>query len=182
MAVPAEFSDLVQVLNALSSVVVILGVLFVVFQLRQNAKLVETSNKQVQASIEQNRSSVAFSIVERFTDDSFTVRRKTIRDIVKKYSANRWEGFSESVEDYEVRAFGSYYEFTGYLAKIGIVDLKTLQDVLGHRVTIDWDAFSPFVEYERERQGKKYIFTNFEWLADITRKYMEKKELELKTK
>lgn len=181
LAIPAEFSDFVQVLNALSSVVVMLGVLFVVLQLRQNARLIETSNKQVHASIEQNRSNVAFSIVERFTEDSFTVRRKTIRDIVKKYEANKWEGFPETSEDYEVRAFGSYYEFTAYLAKTGIVDLKTLQDVLGHRVTFDWDAFSPVVEYYRESWGKKYIFTNFQWLADATRKYMEKKEQELKT-
>ena len=61
---------------------VLLGVVFVVFQFRQNARLIKASNEQVKASILQNKSSVATSVVERFTDDSFTVRRKTMRDII----------------------------------------------------------------------------------------------------
>ncbi len=106
-----ELADFVQVLNAISAIAVLLGVVFVVFQLRQNARLIKASNEQVQASILQNKSSVATSVVERFTDDSFTVRRKTVRDIISKYQDVNWEGFAESAEDFEVRAFGSYYEF-----------------------------------------------------------------------
>ena len=107
-----ELSDFVQVLNAISAIAVLLGVVFVVFQLRQNARLIKASNEQVQASILQNKSSVATSVVERFTDDSFTVRRKTVRDIISKYQDVNWEGLVESAEGFEVRAFGSYYEFT----------------------------------------------------------------------
>ncbi len=176
-----DLSEIVQYLNAISSVAVLLGVVFVVLQLRQNARLIRVSNEQVQASIQQNKSNVAFSIVERFTDDSFTVRRKTVRDIVKKYSEKNWEGFAGTSEDFEVRAFGSYYEFSAYLARTKIIDLQTLQDVLGHRLTFDWDAFAPVVGYYRKALEKKYLFTNFEWLAELTRKYLEEKEKMLAT-
>jgi len=167
-----ELADFVQVLNAISAVAVLLGVVFVVFQLRQNARLIKASNEQVQASILQNKSSVATSVVERFTDDSFTVRRKTVRDIMRKYQDVNWEGLVESAEDFEVRAFGSYYEFTAYLAREGIIDIHLVQNVLGHRVTFDWEVFAPVAHYYRKNWGKKYIFANFEWLAGESAKYL----------
>jgi len=113
------------------------------FNLDRNWKLIEVSNKQVDANLLQAKSDIALGIVERFTDDSFTTKRKTMRDIIKKYSANKWEGFEESSDDFDLRAFGSYYDFVAYFAKQGIVELRTLQEVLGHRIVLDWDAFSP---------------------------------------
>jgi len=135
-----DLSGLVPGLNAVSSIAVIAGVGFVVFQLRQNRKLIEVSNKQVEANLLQAKSDIALGIVgivERFTDDSFTTKRKTMRDIIKKYSANKWEGFEESSDDFDLRAFGSYYDFVAYFAKQGIVELRTLEDVLGHRIVLD---------------------------------------------
>jgi hypothetical protein len=175
-----DLSGLAQGLNAVSSLAVIAGVGFVIFQLRQNKKLIEVSNKQVEANLLQAKSDIALGIVERFTDDSFTTKRKTMRDIIKKYSANKWEGFEESGDDFELRAFGSYYDFVAYFAKQGIVDLHSLQDVLGHRIVFDWDAFSPAVEHYRgEAFKRQYIFLNWEWLAGHTRNYLALKEKEL---
>ena len=168
-----DLTDLVQVLNSVSAIAVLLGVIFVVFQLRQNARLIKASNEQVQASILQNKSSVATSLVERFTDDSFTVRRKTVRDIVKKYRGGNWEGFLESAEDFEVRAFGSYYDFTAYLARAGIIDMQLVLHTLGHRVTFDWEVFAPAAEYYRKTWGKKYVWANFEWLAGQSEKFLD---------
>lgn len=82
----------------------------------------------------------------------------------------------DSAEDFEVRAFGSYYEFTAYLAREGIIDIQLVQRVLGHRITFDWEVFAPAAEYTRKSQGKKYIFANFEWLAKQTEKYMTEVE------
>ena len=110
------------------------------FNLDRNWKLIEVSNKQVEANLLQAKSDIALGIVgivERFTDDSFTTKRKTMRDIIKKYSANKWEGFEESSDDFDLRAFGSYYDFVAYFAKRGIVELRTLEDVLGHRIVLD---------------------------------------------
>jgi len=175
-----DFSGVVQALNAISTIAVIAGVVFVIFQLRQNKRLIEVSNKQVEANLLQAKSDVALGIVERFTDDSFTTKRKTMRDIIKKYNANQWDGFEESDDDFELRAFGSFYEFVAYFAKQGIVELRTLQDVLGHRIVLDWDAFSPAAEHYRNKTIKRrYIFLNWEWLAGEARNYLATKEKEL---
>jgi hypothetical protein len=175
-----DLSGVVQGLNAVSSIAVIAGVGFVVFQLRQNKKLIEVSNKQVEANLLQAKSDIALGIVERFTDDSFTTKRKTMRDIIKKYGATKWEGFDESTDDFELRAFGSYYDFVAYFAKQGIVELRTLQEVLGHRIVFDWDAFSPAADHYRGGSFKRqYIFLNWEWLAGETRSYLALKEKEL---
>ena len=171
-----ELADFVQVLNATSAVAVLLGVVFVVFQLRQNARVIKASNEQVQARILQNKSSIATSVVERFTDDYFTVRRKTVRDIIRKYQDVNWEGFPESAEDFEVRVFGSHYEFTAYLAREGIIDIHLGQSVLGHRVTFDWEVLRPAAEHYGKAWGKRYIFANFEWLAGESEKYLAEVE------
>lgn len=175
-----DLSGAVEILNVISSVAVIAGVTFVVYQLRQNNKLIEVSNRQVEANLLQVRSNTALSLVERFTDDSFTLRRKTVRDIIKKYSANNWEGFMETSEDFEVRAFCSFYEFAAVLARKGLVDIQTLVDALGYRAVFDWDAVRPAaVEFYRAFWKREYVFRNFQWLAEETRKYLEGKEREM---
>ncbi|OLD02842.1 hypothetical protein AUG19_09415 [archaeon 13_1_20CM_2_54_9] len=126
MSLP-DFSGAVQFLNALSSIAVIA---VVVFQLRQNQKLIGLSNKQAEANPLQAKSGIALGIAQQFTDDSFTTKRTTMRDIVKKYAASQWEGFEDTRDDFELRAFGSYYEFIAYFAKEGVVESCTLQDVL----------------------------------------------------
>lgn len=95
-----DIAVLVQDLDAVSAVAVIAGVVFVVFRLRQNAKLIEASNKQietanrqVEASIQQNRQQMILSTVDRFTDGSFNQQRKSVRDIVKKHGKKNWEGY-----------------------------------------------------------------------------------------
>ncbi len=176
MSLP-DLSGIVQVLNALSSVAVIAGV---VFQLRQNQKLIGLSNKQAEANLLQAKSGIAMGIVQQFTDDSFATRRKTMRGIVKKYAPNQWEGFEDTRDDFELRTFGSYYDFIAYFAREGVVELRTLQAVLGHRILVDWDAFYPTVEYYRTHGTKrKYVFESFEWLQRETRKFLEAKEKEL---
>jgi hypothetical protein len=60
------------------------------------------------------------------------------------------------------------------------VELRTLQGVLGHRIVLDWDAFSPAVEHYREKTFKRqYIFLNWEWLAKEVRNYLALKKKEL---
>ncbi|MDA4111665.1 MAG: DUF4760 domain-containing protein [Thaumarchaeota archaeon] len=175
-----DLSTLIQYLNAVSAIAVITGVTFVVFQLRQNAKLIEASNKQIEtanrqaeASIQQNRQQVILSLVDRFTDESLTLRRKRVREIVKKYAANNWEGFHDSDDDYDVRAFIAHYESTGYLARVKIVDVKTIQEAMGSGVIYDWGGLEPAVKHYREIWKIK-IFENFEWLKDSV--VMEMKE------
>ena len=119
MGLSVDLSEVGQALSAVSSVAVIVGVAFIVFQLRQNNRLIEASKRQVEANLLQVKSNTALSLVERFTDDSFTKRRKTVRDIVRKYGANDWREFVETGDDFEVRTFCSFYEFAAVLARRG---------------------------------------------------------------
>jgi hypothetical protein len=75
-------------------IAVTVGVVFLVFQLRQDAKLIEasnrqieTSNRQVEANIQQNKQQVVLSTIDRFTDEAFSRKRKKVRDIIRKHEA-----------------------------------------------------------------------------------------------
>ena len=173
-----DLSVLVQELDALSAFAVIAGVIFVAFQLRQNAKLIsasdqqiEMANRQVEASILQNRQQVILYTVDRFTDDAFNAKRTRAYEIVKNYRENNWIGYLESPDDYEVRGFIAHFESTGYLAKIGIVDVRMMQEAMGV-VVYDWAALDPAVKYYRET-WKRQAYVNFEWLKDEVKKAME---------
>jgi hypothetical protein len=105
-----------------------------------------------------------------------------VRDIVKKYQPVDWKGFLDSDDDFTVRAFASFYEYAAFMAKRGIVELETLQEMLGHRISFDWEAITPAADYYREAWGLKYLWLNFEWLAQETKVYLEKRERELTEK
>ena len=74
-----DLSFLVSDLSAISSLAVILGAVFVIFQLRQNARLIKAANFETKANM-------SFSVLEIITEESFARRRKNIHDAIKKYS------------------------------------------------------------------------------------------------
>ena len=91
-----DFSTVISYLSALSSVAVVLGAIFVIFQLRQNAKLIRTANFDTKAQM-------SFSVLEKVTEESFARRRKNMHDAIKKFSQVNWEGFDDTLEDFEAR-------------------------------------------------------------------------------
>jgi len=60
---PLDLSGLIQVLSAISSIAVILGVVFIVIQLRQNAKLIDLNAKLTDATFQQNQSNISFELL-----------------------------------------------------------------------------------------------------------------------
>lgn len=174
MQITADISGFISFLSALSSIAVTLGVVFVVIQLRQNAKLIE-------ATVFQGRSNIAFSILERLTDESFAKRRKRMHDSINKFSKNNWEGFDDSIDDFEARNFAYMYELMGQLVKDKIVDKETILNALQYLVIVDWDGFAPLLEHLRERYSERFKeaitnpWQNFQWLAEESRKYLTEK-------
>jgi hypothetical protein len=65
-----DLAPAVSYLSAISSVAVVAGAIFVVFQLRQNANLIRTANFE-------RKSNMSFSVLEKITEESFARRRKT---------------------------------------------------------------------------------------------------------
>jgi hypothetical protein len=163
---------IIQYLNAVSAIAITVGVLFVVFQLRQNAKLIEASNKQIQAAnrqvevgLQQNKQTVILSTIDRFTDESFIRKRKKIRDVIRKYREDRWKDFFESVDDFEVRGFLNLYDATGYLVKNGILDIGLISDGMGYLLMYDWESVEPAMEFY-ELTWNRNAFPNFRWLRN----------------
>jgi len=151
-------ADVVTWLAAISALAVIVGVGFVVVQLRQNARL-------LQATLRQQRSDVTVSILERLTDESFPRRRAQMHRIIKRFVETDWKGAFESPEDFEVRNFAHLYDLIGVMAKHGLIDLDLLADVLQGVVIRDWEIFAPHAKRMRAEFGFYGAYTNFEWLA-----------------
>lgn len=154
-------------LSAVSSVAVVAGALFVVFQLRQNANLIRTANFET-------KSNISFSVLEKITEESFARRRKSMHDSIKKYSQINWEGFDDSIEDFEARNFGYIYELIGELVREGIIDLTIAVHSLRYLIVFDWDRFQPLTKHLMDRYKVPVNpYENFEWLASQTRKYLQ---------
>jgi len=162
-----DFSAVISYLSALSSVAVVLGAIFVVFQLRQNARLIKTANFDTKAEM-------SFSVLEKITEESFARRRKNMHDAIKKYSRINWDGFDDSLEDFEARNFGYIYELIGELVKEGIIDLTIAVHSLRYLIVFDWDRFQPLVKHLMDRfKVPINPYENFEWLANQTRKFLQ---------
>ena len=162
-----DLSFLVSDLSAISSIAVILGAVFVIFQLRQNARLIKTANFETKANM-------SFSVLEIITEESFARRRKNMHDAIKKYSQINWEGFDDSLEDFEARNFGYIYELIGELVREGIIDFTIAIHSLRYLLVFDWQRFEPLVKHLMERYKVPVNpYENFEWLAQETRKYLE---------
>ncbi|HVH14844.1 MAG TPA: hypothetical protein VNA15_03890, partial [Candidatus Angelobacter sp.] len=165
--VMVDLGFLVSDLSAISSIAVILGAVFVIFQLRQNARLIRTANFETKANM-------SFSVLELITEESFARRRKSMHDAVKKYSEINWEGFDDTIEDFEARNFGYIYELIGELVREGIIDFTIAIHSLRYLLVFDWQRFEPLVKHLMERYKVPVNpYENFEWLAQETRKFLE---------
>ena len=162
-----DFSTVISYLSALSSVAVVLGAIFVIFQLRQNARLIRTTNFDTKAQM-------SFSVLEKVTEESFARRRKNMHDSVKKFSQINWEGFDDTLEDFEARNFGYIYELIGELVREGIIDLTIAIHSLRYLVVYDWDRFQPLVKHLMQRYNVPVNpYGNFEYLAIESRKFLK---------
>src|SRR5216683_488064 len=162
-----DLSFLVSDLSAISSLAVILGAVFVIFQLRQNARLIKTANFETKANM-------SFSVLELITEESFARRRKGMHDAVKKYSEINWEGFDDTLEYFEALNFGYIYELIGELVREGIIDLTIAIHSLRYLLVYDWQRFEPLTKHLMERYKVPVNpYENFEWLAQETRKYLQ---------
>jgi hypothetical protein len=156
-----DLSAIINFLSAISSIAVIAGAVFIVLQLRHNAK--------------EMKSDVALTLLEKITDESFPRRRKNMHEVVMKYSSNNWQGFDDTIDDYEARNFAYQYELMGQFVKAGLVDKKLVMNALQGLVVVDWRAFGPLNKHLEERYKSAVSpWRNFEWLAQETLEYMQK--------
>ena len=180
-AASLSLTGLIQALSAISSIAVILGVLFIVVQLRQNNKLIDLNAKLTEASLRDVKANISFELLEKLTDESFARRRSFMYKTVKKYQEINWEGYDDSADDFEIRNFAYMYDLFGQLAKEGLLDLKALAKTFKYLVALDWESFEPASKHIMKRYDlkKNEIFDNFQWLAVETEKILKKEGSQL---
>jgi hypothetical protein len=170
-----DLSEITFILSAISSAAVVAGAFFIVFQLRQNAKLIE-------ATLAQNRNDAAFNILDRLTQEGTARRRKQLHDISQLRSRSGWEGYFESLEDFEIRSFAYQYELIGQFVQEGIVDLSLVTHMMSYGIVTDWLAFRPIAEYLNVRfEAQTSPWIHFQWLAEKCRQHLDSQEHEAET-
>jgi hypothetical protein len=153
-------SDITFILSAISSAAVIAGAIFIVFQLRQNARLIE-------ATLAQNRNDAAFNILDRLTQEGAARRRKELHDVSAYRVKNGWNGYFGSLEDFEIRSFAYQYELIGQFVQEGIVDLNLVTHMMSYAIVTDWLAFRPIAEFlNTQFEAATSPWIHFQWLAD----------------
>ncbi|MCI4350454.1 MAG: hypothetical protein L3K15_02935 [Thermoplasmata archaeon] len=161
----------IQVLGAARTVSVILGVPFIVLPMKQNARLVATSNRQVEVMNQETRSQVFLNIAERLSTRDYILQRKTVRDLVAKREAGNWPGFLDSTDAFEIRAFAATYEASATMAKLRLIDEGTLPEALGFWAVSDWKAILPAVKQLEASWGVP-AYPNFRWLGESAEKQL----------
>lgn len=167
-------TDVESFLKTISSIAVIAGTVFVVLQLRLNAKMVRSRN--------------AFDLIGKVVDPTFPVRRHRLYEVAKKYTGGDWTGFDRSLEDFEVRSFANIYEQLGLLVRKGVVDLQDVMEALSAQPMADWATFQPIRKHIMEEAGRAFpalatngagmdsiFWPNFKWLAEETGKWVRQR-------
>jgi len=161
-----DLSTIIAILGASSSAAVVMSAIFVLIQLRQNARL-------LRATLNQSVATFSLNVLERITDESFPRRRARMYVVLQKFRETEWKDAFESPEDLEVRNFAYLYELLGQMAHSKIVDLEIVLDALQYIVVRDWQVFEPHARYIAKQYGLDVnTYANFEWLAKEARLHM----------
>jgi hypothetical protein len=138
----AELTDLEPLLSLIGSICVIAGTIFVVIQLRMNAR--------------QAASSTAFELIGKVTDPSFPARRQRLYAVAAKHASGDWTGFDRSPDDFEVRAFANIYEQLGLLVERGLVEVSDVNEAMSAQILADWYTFEPIRAHIMEAAGSAF--------------------------
>lgn len=164
-------TDLESLLRTISSIAVIAGTVFVVLQLRLNARMVRSRN--------------AFDLISKVVDPSFPARRHRLYEVSKRYAGGEWTGFDRSLDDFEVRNFASIYEQIGLLVRSGVIDLDDVMKALSAQAMADWALFNPIRLHIAEYSAQAFpglsndpaavdfiYWPSFKWLAEENAKWV----------
>jgi hypothetical protein len=165
-----SLGELADTLQLVSSVAVIAGAAFIVVQLRQNSRLLESSARQ-------DKKQAAVGLMQQLTDESYSRRRANFYRIIRERKDDKWSDFDDMPEDFEVRNFAYFYELYGQLVKDGWIDFSMVANMLQYTVVFDWRTFEPLDKHYSQRWGAKISpWRHFEWLSKKTEKYLSDRE------
>lgn len=172
-----DLSFLTQDISLISSIAVIVGVVFVVVQLRQNNRMISNAADQTRLAtmqtgltteqIKQNNSIADMDIVMRLYEFANSAEVQTAWLTVITSEVATQDDFrrmtpAERVHFYQIAAL---FESLGVLRKKGMVDLETIKDMF--LVSLAWSKLGRFIEMSDQEFGigKGEGYVHFEGMA-----------------
>jgi hypothetical protein len=169
-----DFSAIATDTSILSSIAIILGAVFVVYQIRQDEKLLEASVRQADANAEQakltmkqfvqNNELATVDLVLRMYEfaDSMEVQRSFVTVIGSKIGS--FEDFEALPEEKQLAFFQivSLFESLGFLVEKGYVKAEIVDDMFATRLA--WDMTKPFITGMRKKFAAEDFYFFFEKL------------------
>jgi uncharacterized protein DUF4760 len=160
----------------LSSVAIILGSVFVVYQIRQDDKMLQASIRQANASAEQakltmeqvvqNSKLANMDLVMRIYEfaNSMEVQRSFLTVLRAKITS--FEEFEKLPEEKQLAflQIASLFESLGFLVEKGFVQADIIDDMFATKLV--WETVNPFIMGLRKRYAAEDYYFFFEKLYD----------------
>lgn len=179
--------------SILSSIAIILGAVFVVYQIRQDKEMLAAQMKAADANAEQARLTMqqfiqnsdlaTMDLVMRMYEfaDSLEVERSYVTVIRSKI--NSYEEFEKLPEEKQLAFFqvAALFESLGFLVDKGFVKAEIVDDMFATKLA--WEMTRPFVMGMRKKFAAEDYYFFFEKLynrlskpgtGSVTGKYLEK--------
>jgi hypothetical protein len=172
-----DFGSISSDVSVLSSVAIILGVIFVVVQIQQNNRLISATAQQaraaaVQASLtteqlKQNNEIANMDLIMRLYEFANTAEVQAAWLTVVNANIASYDEFlklpkTEQVAFYQI---GALFESLGVLVQREIVKVDVIDDMFLTRLA--WKSMKPFIIGTRERFGEEESYTAFEQLYNL---------------
>jgi uncharacterized membrane protein (Fun14 family) len=171
-----DFSGVSYDLSFLSSIAIIIGVLFVIVQLRQNSQLIRAATEQAQAAtfqakltteqMKQNNELANMDLIMRLYEFANTAEFQAAWLTVLNSKINSYSDFQKLQKSDQVAFFqiGALFESLGVLVERGIVKVEIIEDMF--LTQLAWEAMKPFVAGMRQQYGEEENYVSFERLHD----------------
>lgn len=178
-----DLGSITNDLSLVSSLAIIVGVVFVVVQLRQNNALIEAATEQARAAsiqakvttdqLKQNHELANMDLIMRLYEFANTAEVQSAWLTVLNSKISSFEDFLKLNKPEQVAFFqiGALFESLGVLVERGIVKLDIITDMFA--TNLAWRSMKDFVSGVREHYGEEESYVAFEKLhnsfaADVT--------------
>ena len=136
-------------------------------------------------TIKNRRATFANNILQTFTSregqlrfiEVLSMQWSDIEDFVKKYDSSR------NPQNWATRAsLWATCDSIGHQYRFGIIDLEAIDSITGFAVVLIWLKFKPIIEWNRESNFPKDIYSDFEYLAKVLQKSISNRDTDFMKK
>lgn len=154
-----------DIINICANIVIIISVIFLIFQLR-------IALKQYQNSITQKKRDRSLVFIARWNDFEFSKIRGSVMLYFKPINMNNFEGYKENLEkNIEIRRNAArilnFFEEVAIGVNNDIVNIDIIYTFFQATVTYYWELLYPFTDWLRKRDHDETIFIESERMYDL---------------